>query len=279
MICAEKHGRRAGAKDIMPLLIYVFVLVFGRRMPNSKDPIAAGRNWSEEERDHYRFERRVSTFNAVAASIAAIATCAAAVFAYNAYIEAKRQANVAQRALEVSLRPWVYLENLEVPASIVMLGDEVFLTLQARVKNYSQIPANSLMLSTKLVLNDMDTADIKAYSKEYCHVFRDFSFDSGGIVSGGDSSKTNFTAASIKIPEKMGQDQFGLGHGLAAISCLNYNGPDGSVHQVIGVHQLFDADSKSFEDFAIKLRNGIVAKEKVQMFLMFMFDAGEGRRG
>lgn len=118
--------------------------------------------WHPEERTHHRIERVFWGWTTALYALTFVATAAAAWFAYSAFIQAKRQADIAERSLIESDRPLIYIH-----VDQSSYGSEFDASIA--ISNLGTKPA--IIIQSDFWHND---SGIVNYSKslEVCFVFR-----------------------------------------------------------------------------------------------------------
>jgi hypothetical protein len=148
------------------------------------------------EREHWDHERRHSRKVRIFTAVAAGAAVVAAVVAYGAYRETRRQADAAvdQLAIQSSdQRPWLHLEDAKTEP-INYTANGLNFTMRFSVKNYGRSPATHAYVRAVVIPRKLDAL---AEERTLCETY-DFLNKSGPLVFTGTPQEFPITLTFYK---------------------------------------------------------------------------------
>ncbi|GJE38555.1 hypothetical protein [Methylobacterium persicinum] len=213
--------------------------------------------WNLTSCDHQKIERIYWLFSLMIAALATSAAFAAAYYTFNAYVEAARQAGIAQKALDSSTRPWLFIDRLALEGPLVVQQGNVSLKVKAVMKNYTQSPALGATLVAKLQQIRPGFNYPQKETKTICNEFRNDTMLNSSVIA--NESTLSWPAAATKTIDRNGLFPSAKSDKkytqLSLVCCLNYFGLDGKSHQTAVHAQIsnnqqsifFDPDQGTFE--------------------------------
>lgn len=207
--------------------------------------------------EHQQTERIYWLLSLLISAFATIVACAAAVFSFNAYVEAARQAGIAQRALDSSTRPWLFVDRLVLDGPWVIQQGNVSTRVRASMKNYAQSPALGATLVAKILQTRPGVSYPQKETKRVCDEFQNGTMLNSSVIA-NEAILSWPTAVTTNIdknglfPSAENNKKYAQ---LSLIGCLNYFGLDGKPHQTVAHARilskkhsvLFNANQDVFE--------------------------------